>query len=31
MYEGVELEGIIRSIRPFGAFVDVGSTTGNAR
>ena len=28
MYDGVELEGIIRSIRPFGAFVDVGSTTG---
>ena len=27
MYEGVELQGIIRSIRPFGAFVDVGSTT----
>ena len=27
MYEGVELQGIVRSIRPFGVFVDVGSTT----
>jgi hypothetical protein len=29
MYEGVELQGIIRSIRNKYAFVDVGSTTGN--
>ena len=27
MHEGIELEGIVRSIKPFGAFIDVGSTT----
>jgi len=27
MHEGMELEGIIRSVRSFGVFVDVGSTT----
>jgi hypothetical protein len=27
MYEGLELEGIVRAVKPYGAFIDVGKQT----